>query len=228
MKSLVKKIPVLGPLAQSMYQKWIKPPKAFSGSEDYWRERYDSGGTSGHGSYGKLAEFKAQIINEFVRENAIETVIEYGCGDGNQLKLADYPSYLGFDVSPKAIAICKDLFGADTTKTFNLIEKYDNETADLTLSLDVIYHLVEDDIFVEHMNRLFDSSRRFVIIYASDSDVNPPGQAAHVRHRNFTKWVRERKAQWRLLRHLQNKYPHSGKPETGSAAEFYFYQRQDS
>src|SRR5437899_4317923 len=57
---------------------------------------------SGLGSYDKLAEFKAEVLNGFVKENTIKSVIEYGCGDGNQLKFAEYPSYLGFDVSVKA------------------------------------------------------------------------------------------------------------------------------
>ncbi len=74
-------------------------------------------------------------------------MIEYGCGDGNQLILADYPQYIGFDVSPDAVALCKKIFSADLTKAFHLMDEYNHQTADLTLSLDVIYHLVEDECF---------------------------------------------------------------------------------
>ena len=42
--------------------------------------------------------------------------------------------------------------------------------ADLSLSLDVIYHLVEDDVFEYYMRTLFEASNGYVIIYASDSD----------------------------------------------------------
>lgn len=35
-------------------------------SKNYWENRYKSGGNSGAGSYSNLAEFKAEIINEFV------------------------------------------------------------------------------------------------------------------------------------------------------------------
>ena len=31
--------------------------------------------------------FKAEIINNFIEKNDIQTIIDYGVGDGNQLKL---------------------------------------------------------------------------------------------------------------------------------------------
>src|SRR5262245_51431247 len=110
MKKLIRKIPIIGPIIQSIARKLINPRKLFIGSENYWKERYDSGGNSGDGSYGKLAEFKAEVLNRFIREENIEKIIEYGCGDGNQLKSADYPSYIGFDVSQKALNLCRDIF----------------------------------------------------------------------------------------------------------------------
>ena len=128
-------------------------------SENYWVQRYNSGGDSGIGSQGVLAEFKSEIINDFVRKHNIETVIEFGCGDGNQLKLAEYPSYLGFDIAPKAIELCRDIFLHDKSKTFGLMDSHWIR-AQLTLSLDVIYHLLEDDVYYTYMERLFGSSKR--------------------------------------------------------------------
>ena len=54
-------------------------------SSKYWENRYKAGGNSGSGSYSNLAIFKAEIINSFVKDNKIESVIEFGCGDGQQL-----------------------------------------------------------------------------------------------------------------------------------------------
>jgi len=79
----------------------------YPGSSEYWDRRYRSGGTSGDGSYGGLAEFKAEIINVFVEENGIDTVVELGCGDGNQLGLMDVPQYTGYDISKKAVEMCE-------------------------------------------------------------------------------------------------------------------------
>lgn len=39
------------------------------------------GNNSGAGSYGRLADFKAEIINQFVTENDVREVVEWGCGD---------------------------------------------------------------------------------------------------------------------------------------------------
>jgi len=184
-------------------------------SEDYWIRRYNSGGDSGIGSHGKLAEFKAEIINAFVRKNKIETVIEFGCGDGNQLKLAEYPCYFGFDVSPKAIELCRGMFLQDKSKGFGLMGAC-WVRADLTLSLDVIYHLIEDDVYYSYMERLFDSSEQFVIIYSSDYDEE---QDDYIRRREFTGWVRKNKPQWELIDYIPNKYYRD------SRSNFYIYRR---
>ena len=70
--------------------------------------------------------------------------MEFGCGDGNQLSLADYPSYVGLDVSKTAVRLCQRRFADDLSKSFFL---YDSAcftdraglfTADLAVSLDVI------------------------------------------------------------------------------------------
>lgn len=198
---------------------WHRLHRPFSGSQRYWQERYNQGGNSGLGSYGELAVFKAEVLNNFVKENNITSVIEYGCGDGNQLRLAAYPSYIGFDVSPKAISLCEEIFSGDGAKTFKLMDDYAGETAELTLSLDVIYHLVEDSVFAAYMGRLFDSAKKYVIIYSSDladpqNRLNP-----HIRHRKFSEWVRAERPDWELLSHTPNRFPRQ------SFADFYIYQR---
>jgi hypothetical protein len=144
----IRRIPIPGNLAREVY--WTlatesREHQKFPGSKAYWEQRYLQGGDSGVGSYRLFAEFKAQFLNEFVAEKRISSIIEFGCGDGNQLKLAKYPSYLGFDVSPTAVAKCKDIFGLDETKSFHLVSEFNGQKAELALSLDVIYHLVEDD-----------------------------------------------------------------------------------
>jgi hypothetical protein len=224
-KQIIKNIPVLGPIAHRVYQKLLSPQQPFQGSDSYWKNRYEVGGDSGNGSYNQLAEFKADILNSFVLKNGVASVIEYGCGDGNQLKLAQYPKYIGFDVSSDAISRCLKKFANDETKSFKLMEEYDGETAELTLSLDVIYHLVEDSVFENYMNSLFDSSERLVVIYSSDTDENSEGTAVHVRHRNFSGWLRANKAEWKLLEHIPNKYPFNGDTKSGSFADFYIYSK---
>ena len=74
------------------------------------------GGTSGSGSYNQLAHFKAEILNKFVADHEVQTVIEFGFGDGNQLMLARYPQYTGFEVSQVAVDLCRQKFADDASQ----------------------------------------------------------------------------------------------------------------
>ncbi len=227
LKQRIKNLPFLGPIAVSLYRTWIRPPREIESSESYWVERYKKGGDSGPGSYKHLAQFKAELLNAFVSEHSIQSAIEFGCGDGNQLALAEYPSYVGFDVSPKAIELCRQRFARDASKAFSEMKDFDGEQAELTLSLDVIFHLVEDEVFEAYMNRLFDSSTRFVVIYSSNRDVNETLQGKHVRHREFLSWVRRSKPQWTLITHIPNRYPFQGDQTTGSHCDFFVFAKAD-
>jgi SAM-dependent methyltransferase len=198
-------------------------PRNFS-SRQYWIERYALGGNSGAGSYERFAEHKARVLNDLVARHGIGSVIEFGCGDGNQLRYARYPAYLGLDISPLAIARCRELFAGDATKRFELLDMPDPEQADLALSLDVIYHLVEDRVFDDYMRRLFASARRFVAIYSSDSDAVSGPAAPHVRHRRFSAWIASNAPGWVLHERIPNEFPYDGNPLTSTFAEFHIYR----
>jgi len=174
----------------------------FEGSASYWERRYRVGSDSGAGSYGLVAAQKAAFVNGFVADHAVQSVIEFGCGDGNQLGLAHYPRYLGLDISREAVRICQDKFAGDPTKRFMTLDEYDGEPADLALSLDVIFHLVEDAVFEDYMRRLFDAAERYVIVFSSDTNRRTPLDRAHVRHRRFTDWTAQR-PDWKTLEHFR-------------------------
>jgi len=193
-------------------------------SERYWRERYAAGGNSGAGSYDRFAEHKARVLNDFVARHRVESVVEFGCGDGNQLRYARYPAYLGLDVSPQAIARCRGLFAADPSKRFALLQESQEERAELAMSLDVIYHLVEDVVFDAYMRRLFASATRFVAIYSSDSESMPGPSAPHVRHRRYSDWIAAHAPAWALLEHVPNEFPYNGDPLSSTFAEFRFFR----
>jgi SAM-dependent methyltransferase len=195
----------------------------FHGSAEYWERNYAYGGTSGPGSYHASAEAKAAFLNDFVHTREIGSVIEFGCGDGNQLSLADYPRYIGLDVSRSAIELCKRRFADDPTKSFFL---YDGAcftdraglfTADLAVSLDVIYHLTEDAVFEAYMAHLFTAGARFVVVYATNGEL--PSAAPHVRHRHFTQWVEVHGQDWQLLQVTPG--PNPGQDR----ADFFTYER---
>jgi hypothetical protein len=222
-KQALKAIPMARTVMHWLAARRSRPK--FAGSEDYWIGRYQHGGTSGAGSYAKLAYFKADVVNDFVEAHHITSVIEYGCGDGNQLKLMKYPSYRGFDVSAEALSRCMEIFRDDETKSFRQIKQYAGEVAELTLSLDVIFHLVEDGVFEDYMRRLFGSSSRFVIIYSSNKNDQSKMQAPHVRHRKFTQWIDDHIKGWRLVNTIPNRYPYMGDVMEGSFSDFFIYEK---
>lgn len=199
--------------------------RRFDGSANYWDERYARGGDSGAGSFGRFGEFKAEVLNGFVERNGVRSVIEFGSGDGNQLSIARYPRYLGVDVSTEAIKLCRQRFKGDDSKTFVALADYAGERADLALSLDVIYHLVEDEVFNDYMARLFDASDRWVIVYSSNHDDTDRAEAAHVRHRKFTNWVQANRPGWVLRENIPNRYPYTGDFRLGSFSEFFIFER---
>jgi cyclopropane fatty-acyl-phospholipid synthase-like methyltransferase len=202
----------------------IKSKQQFPGTISYWEKRYAKGGTSGAGSYNALANFKAEVINEFIKSNKIQTIIEFGCGDGNQLSLAEYPNYTGFDVSRTAIQLCKKRFKNDTSKNFFLITEYhESHKAELVLSLDVIYHLIEDNVFKDYITHLFRASTNYVIIYACNFD----GEIDHhERPRKFTKYIEEEICNWKMIEHRPNKYPYDkNDPNNTSRSDFFIYAK---
>lgn len=206
--------------------------KYIENTQKYWENRYQLGGTSGAGSYGMLSQYKAGILNRFVKENDIHTVLELGCGDGNQLALANYERYIGIDISETAVALCKRRFNEDSSKSFyaydgiisgqNVLE-YRSE---LTLSLDVIYHLIEDNIFEQYMKTLFLLSKKYVIIYSSDFDHRPEWNSAHIYHRKFSTFVEKYLINWSLKAIIKNPYPYNESDSMGTTwSNFFIYEK---
>lgn len=195
---------------------------------DYWESRYRSGGNSGSGSYNRLAQFKADFINEFLISNPVQSAIEFGCGDGNQLSLIRYPRYVGLDVSKTSIRLCSERFRGDTSKSFFLYDPFAFSDSsgvfhsDLSLSLDVIYHLVENEVYELYMEHLFGASTRYVIIYSTNDE---QVQVNHERNRRFTTWIEQKKPKWRLLLRKVNPFHNEEDPESQSSSDFYIYER---
>lgn len=207
-----------------------KRPDVFHSSKEYWEERYKNGQNSGSGSYNRLADFKAEVVNSFLAENNINSCIEWGCGDGNQLMKINYKKYLGLDVSAKVISNDIEKFSADKSKTFKVIDNNltINEKFDMSISLDVIYHLVEDTVYEQYMKNLFKYADKFVCIYSSNEDTKQCGYYNHMKHRKFTEYIENNFKEWKLFKIVENKYPYdiNNSSET-SFCDFYFYKKKN-
>lgn len=219
---ILKKIPLAWRSAVQLKALFTKI--SFKGSTDYWEKRYRRGGTSGRGSYGAAAAFKATFINRFVKNESVRSVIEFGCGDGNQLSLAVYPRYIGLDVSCSVVERCREWFKGDTTKSFFLyhpfafVDRHGLFRAELAMSLDVIYHLVEDAIYDKYMEHLFNAATRYVVVFSTNHDELCVQK--HMRHRQFTATVDSRYTEWTLVENISLE-----KVKQSSGAEIFVFQR---
>lgn len=172
---------------------------------------------------------KAEIVNDFVRRERIRSVIEFGCGDGLQLALADYPEYIGLDVSEAALLQCAERFARDAKKSFFLyapfsfVDRQQVFHADLALSLEVIFHLVEDEIYDRYMQHLFGAADRFVLICSTDVelDVGVPQR----RHRRFSTWIDENASPWKCVTVIENPIADWGDSPLGARQDFFVYAR---
>ncbi|MDX9905485.1 MAG: class I SAM-dependent methyltransferase, partial [Bacteroidales bacterium] len=225
LKKIILRIPIIS------HWKRLQQKRRFKGSVQYWEKRYQEKGNSGSGSYERLADFKAEILNEFVRQNQIRTVLEFGCGDGNQLTLAEYPRYTGLDVSPTAIIMCVERFRADASKSFFIYDSLAFHDAagifraELVLSLDVLFHLVELEIFESYLKHLFQSAQKYVIIYASDFDQDGQTIYRHEKRRSFTTYVASQFPDWKLKEVIKNKFPVEKFGNQGSLSDFFIYEK---
>jgi hypothetical protein len=189
----------------------------------YWRQRYDRGGNSGAGSYGRLAHYKASFLNGFVALNGVRSLMDFGCGDSHQASLFVVPAYVGIDVSETALAHCRRRFAGSAAYEFHGPGALASlPQCDLTISMDVIYHLVTDADFEHYVKVLFSMARKYCVIYSSNLEAN--WASPHVRHRAFTNYIRSALPQWRLAAHVPNPFPFEpADVNNTSFADFFVY-----
>lgn len=187
-----------------------KPKKleSFEAIATYWDNRYKNGGTSGFGSYGRPAIDKARYINRIIEIFEVASVVDLGCGDGNQLGLLelDRSSYIGLDASGTAIEICKQQYKEPNLTFFHVVdfELLDLPASDLALSMDVIYHLTDDRTYFLYLDKLFSSAKR-VLIYSMD--FNDPNWNGHSRPRKFSEDISLRYPNYKLIDKTDNSDP---------------------
>jgi predicted TPR repeat methyltransferase len=157
-------------------------------TKNYWERRYKSGGNSGKGSYGIEHEFKTDYLNSLIKNYNIQTINDFGCGDGNQIKnILGYSQYNGFDISQTAVKNCQKKYEKNNKMRF--YESLETiEPADLSMSLDVLYHIIEDELFYSYIDSLFKFSLKYVLVYSTNDKPNKP--ASHIVWRDFVDYIK--------------------------------------
>jgi hypothetical protein len=186
-------------------------------TENIWETHYLNGENSGDGSYGDLCFFKTNVLNEHIRKHNIQSIFDFGSGDGSQIENVITKNYVGVDISKKAVSLCRERYSSDSTKIFYYVGDYTfDKTFDMTMSLDVIYHILEDDLYRDYMNKLFRSSNKWVIIYSSNYSGH---KHQHMYTKKFTDDVAEWFKNFRLVETIPQLYPNK------SSADFYIFEK---
>ncbi len=167
-------------------------------SDRFWEKRYALGGNSGPGSYGRVAAWKARVVDEFLAEVKPSVIEDWGCGDGHQASLLSLPenaTYLGLDVSMTTLDRLGRAHYGDPTRRFQHIRSFwhrPREPADVALSLEVLFHLVDEADWARYLDELFgeSSTATWVVVLSNDADHGGVGE--HVAVRPFVDYVNER------------------------------------
>ena len=154
----------------------------------YWENRYKKGGDSGLGSYGLYCDYKSDYINRFLEKHkSIKSIVDFGCGDGNQISFFNLEGirYLGIDVSNFIVNELNEKYTNDAEKSFITYDEYIIENFDLSISIDVIYHITDDITYYHYMDTLFSSSSKYIIIYSTNNVDSVSENITHIKHREF-------------------------------------------
>lgn len=182
----------------------------------YWERRYRDGRTSGAGSEGTEGQYKADYVSDLVHNNAVTSVVDWGCGDGQVLELMrlEDATYTGVDVSRTIVDRMRIKFPEYRFMDYDYA-RTGSYLAELALSMDVLFHLPDDADYFGYLDQLFGSATRFVVIYSTNE---PIGRTArHVFRRQFTPDVAERFPDWKLTREES--------PLREGLASFFVYER---
>jgi SAM-dependent methyltransferase len=186
-------------------------------SKKYWEQRYLNNGNSGLGSYGDEADFKSKYINLIIKDKEIKSINDFGCGDGNQISLLNnFESYVGFDVSKTILQKNKFKFGNNKKYSFVFDVKEMKET-DLVMSIDVIYHIIEDKLYNEHIDNLFSLSNKYVLVYGVNTE--DTNTVPHMKYRKFVDDVSEKYPEFKLID--ETKYD-----KKNNNIGFYLFEKQ--
>lgn len=160
----------------------------------YWDRRYREGRSSGAGSEGSEGQYKADYVSDFIHNHGVKSLIDWGCGDGQVLELIRLEDalYHGVDCSPTILDRMRRKFPEHSFST----DDGHQPTAELALSMDVLFHLPADHDYSAYLFDLFGSARKYVMIYST----NYAGgrTARHVFRREFTPDIAERFPDWEL------------------------------
>lgn len=164
----------------------------------YWERRYRDGRTSGAGSEGDEGAYKAAYLSKFIADHDVNTIVDWGCGDGQVLELVDLHGayYRGMDISPTIVDRMTVKFPLLDFSVPTRKGRHVGKPFDLALSFDVLFHFPDEIDYADYLGQLFDSAEKYVMIYSTNYAGGRTSR--HVFRREFTPDIAERFPDWEL------------------------------
>ena len=131
--------------------------EAFTGI--YQHQRWGRGAWSGEGSDPTRLERYIRLLQQFIRERGITSVVDLGCGDWQFSRQIDWSgvNYIGIDVVPTLIQQLNTNYARNgVCFVHGNVVTCDLPAADLAISKDVLQHL-PNELVLQFLGRL----RRF-------------------------------------------------------------------
>ena len=180
--------------------------KLIYGSQEYWNERYNNfqekefKHASGNGKLPFRRNFKAKELNTLIQKYNIKSVMDFGCGDGEILSKLEVTAYYGIEINENLVETLRMRFPQKEKYYFSTNHANDWPTSiDAAVSVDVIFHLLEDNLFEKYMEDLFKPAPKYVIIKSSNRDELGVGRNAHIKHRKFVAYISTKFPEYELI-----------------------------
>ena len=129
----------------------------------WWERRYGRGGVSGPGSVGRGRAWKWDVITSHIGE--LDHVVDVGCGDLKFWKGRDCHDYLGIDIACNIIA--KNRVKRPRWKFIcaNAKDRQEKVKGIIVLCLDLLFHIMDTNHFVNILENLCHYSTEWIFIY---------------------------------------------------------------
>lgn len=171
----------------------VKPGASNYDERSCWDERYKGGGFSGKGSRGEEAQWKLDLIFEWLTKTGASSIIDFGCGDGHLAFriLERFPliRYIGLDISATVIeanklqALQKGLANRATFKTFDISTPWQGEPADCAICMDVLFHIKQLTSFQQVEQNIHNAAGKVALYSNLNETARDEAKAAHVFYR---------------------------------------------
>jgi len=147
-----------------------------------WDKDTHGGAPSGEGSYGAFAEDFLRLVQEVIKANKIESILDLGCGDfniGSQVSSL-VTTYTAADISEVIIARNKTRFSHLRNVTFCQIDACNDQLPvhDLVIIRQVLQHLANDE--VESVLRNVERSGNRLVLVVEGGVSGPDARAYNI------------------------------------------------